>query len=150
MLTDETITLRDTEFKELTLIAEMEQGEALSYVVPYSLLRHQEDFEKSTIVYKSICRDDKLIGFIILALDQDGLSVELRRIVISVPGHGYGKRAVEMARELSRTEFGRQRVWLDVFETNKRARYVYEQCDFQLFGKSQHEERTLLLYETTA
>ena len=147
MLTDETITLRDTACRELALIAEMEQGEAYSFVIPYSLPRHQDEFEKPAIVYKSIYRDDKIIGFVILALDPDGRSVEFRRIVVSVPGYGYGKRVVEMVRELSKTEFGRKRVWLDVFETNKRARHVYEQCGYQLWGKSEHEGRTLLLYE---
>ena len=101
MLTDETITLRDTERRELALITEMEQSEAYSFVIPYSLPRHQDEFEKPAIVYKSIYRDDKIIGFVILTLDPDGRSVEFRRIVVSVPGHGYGKHGLPQARNRS-------------------------------------------------
>lgn len=148
MLTDGTITFRDTAFTELSAISEMEQGKARDFIIPYSLERHQEEFNTPTVVYKSIVRDDRLIGFIILSLDPDGQSVEFRRIVISEPGRGYGKRAVKMVQELCRTAFGRHRVWLDVFETNERARHVYEKCGYHQVGKSEHGGRTLLIYET--
>ena len=52
-----------------------------------------------------------------------------------------------MVDQICRSEFGRLRVWLDVFETNLRARHVYEQCGYQRFGESEHEGRRLLLYE---
>lgn len=150
MLTTETIALCDTAVEELAVICEMEQGDARHSIVPYSLHRHREEIGKPDIVYKSIRRSDKLIGFMILALDPDGQSVELRRIVVAEPGRGIGQRVVGMVRELCRTEFGRRRVWLDVFETNERARHVYERCGYRPFGTSELEGRTLLLYETTA
>lgn len=150
MLTDETITLRDTRAEELPAICEMEQGEARSFIIPYSPERHREEFGKPAVVYKSIYGGDQLIGFVMLALDPDGQSVEFRRIVVSEPGRGIGKRAIEMVRDLCRSELGRTRLWLDVFETNERARHVYEKSGYRRFGASAHEGRTLLLYETTA
>ncbi len=147
MLTDETITLRDTKFEELSAICGIEQGQARNFIIPYSLHRHQEEFANQTVIYKSICRADKLIGFTILVLDPDGQSVEFRRIVVSEPGHGIGQRVVAMVREVCRNELGRKRIWLDVFETNERARRVYEKAGYRRFGSSEHEGRALLLYE---
>jgi len=150
MLTDEAITLRDTRAEELPAICEMEQGEARNFIIPYSLERHREEFGKPAVVYKSIYRADRLIGFVMLVLDPDGRSVEFRRIVVSEPGRGIGKRAIEMVRDRCRNELGRTRLWLDVFETNECARYVYEKSGYRRFGASEHEGRMLLLYETKA
>lgn len=147
---DDAITLHDTEFQELSAISEMEQGEARDFIVPYTLRKHQEEFAKPAVVYRSIRRGESLVGFVILALDPDGLSVEFRRIVVSDSGRGIGKRAVELVRELCKRELGRRRVWLDVFDSNERARHVYEKCGYSRFGLAEHEGRKLLLYETTA
>jgi steroid delta-isomerase-like uncharacterized protein len=141
------LLIRDTKREELEQICEMEQGEAQKFIIPYSLERHQAELVKPDVVYKSIWHEGEFIGFLILVLDQDGQSVEFRRIVIARPGRGYGKRVVRMVDEVCRNELGRTRIWLDVFETNERARHVYQQCGYQLFGKSEHEGRTLLLYE---
>jgi diamine N-acetyltransferase len=150
MLADQEISIRDTRREELDCICDMEQGEAQGFIIAYSFERHQAEFARPDIAYKSIWRDNQLIGFLILALDSDSRSVEFRRIVVSEPGHGYGKKVVRMVDEICRREFGRTRVWLDVFETNARARRVYEQCGYRMFGKSEHEGKTLLFYEKTA
>ena len=147
MLPDHELLVRDTKREELELICSMEQGEARNFIIPFSLERHRSEFAKSGVVYKSVWSDGQLIGFVILVLEQDARNVEFRRIVVSKPGFGYGKRVVRLVDQICRNEFGRARVWLDVFETNQRARHVYEQCGYQQFGKSEHEGRTLLLYE---
>jgi RimJ/RimL family protein N-acetyltransferase len=125
----------------------MERGKARSFILPYSFDRHQAEFTKPEVVYKSIWRGDQHIGFLILVLDLDAPSVEFRRIVVTEPGCGYGKKVVRMVDEICRDELSRGRVWLDVFETNERARNVYEQCGYRRFGKPEHQGRTLLLYE---
>lgn len=147
---EEGIALIDTDLRELPAIYEMEQGEARHFIFQYSLERHREEFAKPAVVYKSIRRGENLVGFVILALDPDGLSVEFRRIVVSEPGRGVGKRAVELVRDVCRHELGRTRIWLDVFEANERAKRIYEKAGYSRFGASEHEGRTLLLYETTA
>jgi RimJ/RimL family protein N-acetyltransferase len=147
MLADQKISIRNTRREELDRICDMEQGEARGFIIAYSFERHQAEFARPGIAYKSIWRDNHLIGFLILALDSDSLSVEFRRIVVSEPGRGYGKKVVKWVDEICRREFGRTRVWLDVFETNTRARRVYEQCGYRMFGKSDHEGEALLLYE---
>lgn len=140
------LILRDTIPAEIRRIWEMEQGEARRFILPYTLERHYKELEKPDVFYKSIRRNKKLIGFLILVLDPDGESVEFRRIVISEPGNGYGKQVIGMVDQICREELGRSRLWLDVFETNKRARHVYEECGYRQFGQSELRGRTLILY----
>ena len=147
MLPNQELLVCDAKREELGRICEMEQGEARNFIIPYPLNRHQAEFARPDVVYKSIWRGGQHIGFLILVLDSDARSVEFRRIVVTEPGRGYGKRVVGMIDDICRHELGRARVWLDVFETNERARHVYEQCGYRRFGKSEHEGRTLLLYE---
>ena len=144
---DETLTLEDVLFEELEIIGSMEAGEARDYIIPYSLEKHQQEFMKPAIIYKTIRHGENPAGFVMLAIDPDGVSVELRRIVVSQPGHGIGVRALEAVRELCRHELGKSRIWLDVFEANYRARHVYEKMGYACFGKTEHAGRTLLLYE---
>jgi ribosomal protein S18 acetylase RimI-like enzyme len=143
----EELLICDTKREELGRICAMEQGEARNFIIPYPLDRHEAEFAKPDVVYKSISRGGQHIGFLILVLDSDARSVELRRIVVTESGRGYGKRVVSMIDDICRDEFGRVRVWLDVFETNERARHLYEQCGYRRFGESEHEGRSLLLYE---
>ena len=147
MLPNPELLVRDTQREELDRICDMEQGEARNFIFPYPLQRHQLEFARPDVVYKSILRDGQHIGFLILVLDPDDRSVEFRRIVVTEPGRGYGKSVLRMVDKICRGELGRNRVWLDVFETNEQARHVYEQCGYQRFGKSGHEGKTLLLYE---
>ena len=147
MLPNQELLIRDAKREELGRICEMEQRETRNFVIPWPLNRHQAEFARPDVVYKSIWCGGQHVGFLILVLDSDARSVELRRIVVTEPGHGYGQRAVSMIDDICRDELGRVRVWLDVFETNERARHVYERCGYNRFGKSEHEGRTLLLYE---
>lgn len=144
------MVLLQTRREELESISRLEQGEARTFIIPYSLERHLLEFARPDVIYKSIEAEGQIVGFVILVLDSDDRSVEFRRIVVSTPGRGYGRRAVEMVTEVCRRELGRTRVWLDVFESNHRARHVYELCGYRQFGRSEHEGKTLLLYERMA
>lgn len=141
------VTLHATHFDELPAIADLEQGRARDYILPYSTERHRDEFKKPEMVYKSVRADGGWIGFVILVLDPDGRSVEFRRIVISKPGHGYGKQVLSMIDHICRDELNRNRIWLDVFETNTRARSLYERSGYTQFGKSELDGRKLFLFE---
>ena len=77
---DETLTLEDVLFEELEIIGAMEAGEARDYIIPYSLEKHQQEFMKPAIIYKTIRHGENPAGFVMLAIDPDGVSVELRRV----------------------------------------------------------------------
>ena len=149
--TAEQLVIRDALLEDLDRFRLMElDGDTAPFINPYPLERHQAEFEKAEIRYKSILGPSgELVGFMILALDPDGVSLELRRIVVAVRGRGYGKVVLRRAGELAR-EFGRSRVWLDVFAHNERARHVYEGAGFELVGETVLRGKPLLIYARAA
>ena len=140
------LVLRDTTFDELDAIASMEQGDASTTILPASVEQHREDFSRPDVIYKCIEQRGEVLGFVILVLDPDGLSLELKRIVVARPGRGYGTQAVRQVDAVARG-LDRDRIWLDVFEGNERARHVYEVCGYSVFGDTELNGRRLLLYE---
>jgi RimJ/RimL family protein N-acetyltransferase len=144
---DDGIRLRDTPADEIPAICAAEAGDAGRQIVPYSEEQHRQEWGKPAVVYKSVCRGDRFIGFVILVLDPDSRSVEFRRIVVTEPDRGIGTEVVQQVLDLCRGNLGRTRVWLDVFESNARARHVYEKAGFRPFSRSAHDERALVLYE---
>jgi RimJ/RimL family protein N-acetyltransferase len=143
------VELRDTTADELTLIADLESGDARRFIIPYAIERHRDEYLRKNVVYLSIYDKEEFTGFILLVLDPDGRSVEFRRIVVARPGKGYGAYAVAMVDSFCRDQLGRARIWLDVFEDNARARGLYERNGYQEQSQTDYEGRTLILYEKT-
>lgn len=81
-------------------------------------------------------KSNNLIGFVILAgvLNQNK-SIEFRRIVIDKKGKGYGRRAIIEMKKYCFEELHCHRLWLDVLETNERARHLYLSEGFIEEGK---------------
>ena len=69
------------------------------------------------------------------------------RIVVAHKGRTYGSRAVALVERVCKEELGRERIWLDVFEFNPRARRVYENGGFRFFGTKRFQGKVLRLYE---
>lgn len=79
--------------------------------------------------------DSSVEGFAILqGVRSEHRSVLLKRIAVRVPNRGLGRRLLEAAMARSFTQHGAHRLWLDVFETNARARRVYEGYGFRYEG----------------
>jgi len=126
----------------------MEQDEAtVNFVMPYSQAEHLQTFSQPDILYLSIVEGNECIGFIILALDSDGVSVEFRRIVVSTKGRGYGQKAIALMEDYCKTVLGRSRIWLDVFDRNLRGIYIYEKFGYRYFKNEEKDSGTLLFYE---
>src|SRR5687767_13368139 len=121
------LTLRDTNLRDLDAIVAMEEGDASRSILAVPREQHEQDLLDPALIYKSVIVEEDIVGFVILKLDDDGLSLEMKRIVVSRPGHGYGRQAVRQVDDVAR-QVGRDRIWLDVFEENSRARYIYEAC----------------------
>jgi RimJ/RimL family protein N-acetyltransferase len=122
--------------------------DAAEFVTQFPVERHTRDLLDPGTVYKSIYDGSgALIGFIILVLDSDGSSVELRRIVVTPTGNGYGKRAMALIDQICRDEIGRRRIWLDVFDFNPRAMRAYERSGYRRFGTGELHGKRLLLFE---
>lgn len=149
MVTDGVIRIEETKPEELSAIYEMEQDAGTArYICGNTLQKHQEEYGKAHVLYRSIYHCDKrFVGFLVLILDADGTSVELRRIVISEKGRGFGTRAVSLVDGIVTGELGRSRIWLDVFDFNHRGRHVYEHRGYKLVSMSTLQGKALCIYE---
>lgn len=129
--------IEHTSKNDLVKILEMEKDfENQEFIEPYNLERHKEVIQKRDEVHLSIFDENsKLIGFIILAgLTSENKSIEFKRIVISKKGKGYGTKAIELIKQKCFQEYNCNRLWLDVFDFNKRAIHVYKNLGFNKEG----------------
>jgi diamine N-acetyltransferase len=79
--------------------------------------------------------DGNVQGFAILqGIRSEHRSLHLKRIAVGVPGRGCGKELLEYAMSRVFLQHHAHRFWLDVFETNTRARRIYEGCGFRYDG----------------
>jgi RimJ/RimL family protein N-acetyltransferase len=85
-----------------------------------------------------IVAEDKrgqIAGFaVLLGLRSEHKSVELKRIVVSVPNQGMGRKLLTVIADRAFNEHRAHRLWLDVFASNDRARHVYESFGFRTEG----------------
>jgi len=141
------IELRPTRADELGLLVQLENAPgAREFITPNTLDVHRANLARDEFVYLSILERQAVVGLIILHLDAEPRSVEFRRIVVRDKNRGVGQQAIR-AMEAWCRGLGRSRVWLDVFETNPRARHLYEKLGYRHFGQSAIEGRVLFLYE---
>jgi RimJ/RimL family protein N-acetyltransferase len=84
----------------------------------------------------------------ILVLEADLHSVELRRIVVANKGLGIGQTAMSALQEYCSKTLQRGRIWLDVYvfnqRGNQRGRHAYEKLGYQLFKRGEFDSRKLL------
>lgn len=79
--------------------------------------------------------DGRPVGHVILAdCTDDSRNLMLKRIIITQKGCGYGWAAVKEVQRIAFTEHKARRLWLDVIETNARARSLYRTMGFQEEG----------------
>ena len=139
------ITLRESIESEISSFIEMEQStEASGFILGHSIAQHLACMQKPEIIYLSIYSNKLLAGFIILAIDNDSKSVEFRRIVVAVKGQGIGQSAIAVMQAYSVEKFACERIWLDVFATNKRAQHIYTKLGYKQFKTAEYKGQQLL------
>jgi RimJ/RimL family protein N-acetyltransferase len=74
-------------------------------------------------------------GFAILqGIQSEHHSLHLKRIAVRIPNRGLGRALLESAAARAFLDHHAHRLWLDVFETNTRARHIYEAYGFRYDG----------------
>lgn len=142
------IELRRAKRSQLALFCEMERDDDTSpYILPTTLEQHRQEFDLVDIIYLSIYTRAEPGGFIILALEPDARSVELRRIVVANKGHGTGRQAIAALENFCRQQLQRSRIWLDVFDFNRRAQRVYSGLGYIQFEQRDFDAKQLLFFE---
>ena len=75
------------------------------------------------------------VGFVLLAgLRRDDRVIELRRVVITTPGQGLGRAAIQAVKRLVFDSLGGERLWLDVKPDNAQLRALYASEGFREDG----------------
>ena len=132
------VRLRRTLEDDLDLVLRAEQSaENRAFVLLWSREQHLTALTSEDIAHLIIeeLSEGKRVGYIILAgLADKNKSVELRRIVVTEKNKGYGREALRLIKQLAFEELNAHRLWLDVKESNERARHVYESEGFLFEG----------------
>jgi diamine N-acetyltransferase len=118
-------------------IAAIEQlPEYRSYIGSWSTDEHRRMMANSDNEY-FVARDDSdaVEGFAILqGVQSEHHNLHLKRIAVRAPNRGLGRALLEHVMARAFEYHGAHRFWLDVFDTNTRARHLYAACGFREEG----------------
>jgi len=147
------IRLLNTIEKDLDQILEFEKANR-EFVHNYSLENHMKLLSDDNCLHLSIFThvDNLLIGHIILfGLVDPDLNLEFRRITINDKCKGYGREAIQLSKKLCFEILQFNKIWLDVYDDNKRAISLYESEGFINEGiqKTGQDNRSQRIYSMT-
>jgi diamine N-acetyltransferase len=132
------IQMRPTRVDDLAFVLQAENHPANKpFVEQWSHDRHVAALADSDFAHRIVERrsDAQPIGYIILAgLKNTHQSLEFRRLVITDKGHGYGRAAVRLVKQLAFEQYRVHRLWLDVRTHNRRAQQLYQSEGFVIEG----------------
>lgn len=129
-------------------LVEMESDSRTSeFIIPYNSERHFHEMKNLCNKYLGIYKNDNLLGFIILGIEEDGKRIEFRRIVIKHKGLGIGQKAIIKLEEYCRATWEIESIWLDVFEFNHRGIHIYEKLGYKKIGLNFFNEKRLIIME---
>ena len=126
------VTILPTIQEHLPYIIQMEEANA-EFVGQNNFREHRQYIRKLSKAHYSVFENTngKLVGYFLLNdIDNAIESIELKRIVISDTGKGYGKETLGLIKEICFNELETVSIWLDVFEDNFRAIHVYQSAGF--------------------
>lgn len=135
---NEDIQLRKTEVEDLEFVIESERDyENAKFVGQWTKEEHLCSLDNEDILHLIIEKTDtkKAIGYVIIAgIQNPNNSIEFRRFVVCEKGNGFGRKTLELIKELSFTKLNAHRLWLDVRVKNIRAQRVYKSEGFSEEG----------------
>jgi len=107
-----------------------------NYIGAWSAEEHLRAMANADNEYVVVHGEEATVqGFAILqGIQSEHHSLHLKRIAVRTPKRGFGKALLEHAMDRAFLHHRAHRFWLDVFETNSRARRVYEGYGFRYEG----------------
>ncbi|TLS54017.1 GNAT family N-acetyltransferase [Paenibacillus antri] len=147
----EKLAIRRSGADDLAFVVRAErEDENRPFIAPWERERHaaaQNDSDAMHLLIED--PEANPVGFaIVYGLLNPNRSIELRRLVITAKGRGYGKEALRMLQVFAFGRLRAHRLWLDVKESNERAKRLYESLGFQHEGKLRECIRTAAGYES--
>ena len=142
------IVLEKSKREDLSRFHNLEKdNDVIRNVTGNSLAEHNRLFQKENIFYLNILNNSDTIGFILLNHEIANHSVEFRRIVIKDRNRGFGQIAVRAMESFCKDKLKANRIWLDVFDYNKRGQHIYEKLGYQRFKSVKNEDILVHYYE---
>ena len=131
------ISIHKTKESDIDAIVLLENTrENSQYIFPNSKEEHEALIDDKDIAHLTLMSEnDQMVGFIILAgLTNKSRNIEFRRIVIKQKGKGYGRTAIKKIKDYCFLKLHCHRLWLDVLDTNERAKKLYQSEGFKEEG----------------
>lgn len=137
-IANDTLRLRDTTRDDLDFVLAAENLEGnREFVGQWTRIQHRVAFSGRRNLHGIIetVADNKKVGYVIISeINNPAGSVNLKRIVITEKGQGYGHIVLNMVKQLAFERLHAHRLWLDVKDFNVRARHLYESEGFVVEG----------------
>ncbi len=129
------MTIRDAEASDIPAIFALEHmPEFHTLVGTWTMEEHEAALaERNNCYLVLVDGTGAVAGYAMLRNVFSG-SVELKRLVVAMPGNGWGRRLLRFAAQSAFERFKAHRLYLDVYPYNARARHVYESFGFQVEG----------------
>ena len=129
-----TVRLRPTAPADLDWVLEAEaHPENAPFVTQWTRGEHAtalEHPEMRHLVIETV-PDGRAVGYVILAgLAAPRHGIEVRRIVVTDKGRGYGRGTLRLIKTMALRDLGAPRLWLDVRSNNPKAKRLYEEEGF--------------------
>lgn len=130
------IQLRPTTPEDLDFVIATENDPVnRRFVVPWTRYQHEVAIQDKNLQHW-IVESDRPTGYIILAgLDSANQSIEMRRIVITEKGQGYGRRAIKLTTSHIFDELQAHRCWTEVKQFDLRTQHLYKALGFVEEGR---------------
>jgi RimJ/RimL family protein N-acetyltransferase len=142
------IAVRAAGREELPLFAQLESSEhARDYVGQSGLDEHERMFEDEGYIHLTILSAGEAAGFFLLVLENDGESIDCRRIVVSQTDRGIGQASITAMEAWCRENTDRSRIWLNVYEFNHRGIHVYKKLGYRYFRSEKRDDKVLLYFD---
>lgn len=129
-------------------IIKMENNsETSEFIISYDHEKHLNEIKNPLNRYLGIFDRGQLLGFFILGIEQEGKRIEFRRIVIERKGFGYGQKAIKELEEYCIALWNTKSIWIDVFDSNSRGKYIYEKLGYKKIGEASVDGKSLTVME---
>ena len=127
-----TLTLKPSTRADLPFVLAAEQAEhAYHFVGQWSEEQHAQAIADENQEHLLLRSDGLPVGFVLTAgLADPHNSIELRRIVVTRPDCGLGRKTILLVLARAFSDHRAHRVWLDVKPHNTRARHLYSTLGF--------------------
>lgn len=128
------IIIRNTEEKDLDFVYDTEhKPDNAQYVGLWTKEQHMKALTQEDMLHLIIgnAKTHKPVGYVIIAgLENPNHNIEVRRIVISEKGKGFGRGTLKLVKKIAFKQLKAHRLWLDVRFKNHMAQSLYQSEGF--------------------